>query len=540
MENNLQYQLKTEDGIIDFEVLLPQTDEDVVLLSELQESEIQIDEEFHKIDSLIDEKSQSIDKYTNHADALCYVAAISSGALAGILDIVFVGSFDFDSAKKSVDAAFDNFVHERAKDVKISDEICKYKKKMADKGLPVDKDKIETIKAGIENDFKKNPNKASSIRLLEKHFGLPSDSVWDPKDGITAKSHHLDDLCHHPSVLGLACSILMQFTEKATFSNSLGLKITYSVEKSEFIGEGIKEKIIAGTINWLGHLVSDMAGSSSSAVKGNAGMGLPGPLMTSLKEFSSLPIMRKTPLPKLLNDLFTKDNAIFGKYRLDMRSELAIGKELSKQAIPVFINEILVRSFYFIRGLITYARTAHSIKEIPWDRVIPFGNRTIERMMTISLGTMEVIDMTEAAIQGIVEGGKTGNVYAGIAVFFKTFALRINYVGIGRLVVAGVVDTSMGIKRGKLINERIALYNDKLKLTNAKVLYKEAEMWISAEKAGEAILKSYGMIEATQKFYQESCDELQENLDSIGNQKESIEKKNPGLTGAMLDTLKWG
>ena len=540
MCKNMQYQFKTDEGTIEYEVLLPQTEEDIALLSELIESSFQIDENIQKIDNLIDDKSHSIDKYTNQADALCYAAAISSGVLAGILDIVFVGSFDFDSAKKSVDAAFDKFVHERAKNVKISDEISKYKKKMADKGLPIDKDKINTIKSGIENDFEKNPNKASSIRLLEKHFGLPSDSVWDPKDGITAKSHHLDDLCHHPSVLGLACSILMQFTKKASFSNSLGIKITYSVKHSEFIGEGIKEKIIAGTINWLGHLVSDMAGSSSSAAKGNAGMGLPGPLMTSLKEISSLPIIKKTPLPKLVNDLFTKDNAVFGKYRLDMRSELAIGKELSKQAIPVFINEILVRSFYFIRGLITYAKNAQSIKDIPWDKVIPFGNRTIERMMTISLGTMEVIDMTEATIQGIIEGGKTGNIYAGIAVFFKTFALRINYVGIGRLVVAGVVDTSMGIKRGKLINERIALYNDKLRLTNSKVLFKEAEMWISAEKAGEAILKSYSLIEATQAYYNDSCEEIQENLDSIFEHKDAVEQKNPGLTGSMLDTLKWG
>lgn len=37
--------------------------------------------------------------------------------------------------------------------------------------------------------------------------------------------------------------------------------------------------------------------------------------------------------------------------KIDLRGERAIGHELKKQAIPVIINEVLVRTFYLIRRL---------------------------------------------------------------------------------------------------------------------------------------------------------------------------------------------
>ena len=554
MNNSQKYQIDSDGAIIKYEVLLPETESDERLLCELSASEEQIDEQLQKIDEVIDGKSELIDKYTNNADALYYAIAASSGVIAGVLDIVFVGSFDFDAAKTSVDKAFDKFVHERAKEIKITEEIDKYKKKMAEKGLPIDKQRITQIKSNVENHFK-TQKKSSSIKILEDYFGLPSDSIWSSKDGITPKSHHLDDFSHHPTVIGLASSILTQFTKTATFSNTLGIRIVYSIEDSELIGDGLKEKIIAGTINWLGHLISDMAGSRGSAAKGNLGMGLPGPVLSLIKELSSLPILKETQLPKLVNYLFTNDNAIFGKYRMDLRSELAIGKELTKQAIPIFTNEILVRSFYFLRELLTCARAAYNLRDIPWQSIVPIGNRTIERMMTISVGTMEAFDITEAAIQGAIAaekasiagatvgsvGGPVGTAggasSAGTVAFFKTFALRINYVGITRLVLAGFIDTSMGIKRGKLINERISLYNEKLKLTNAKVLVSEAEMWISAEDAGIAILDAYSEISKAQEIFKEAYEDIDNSLNSIGRSVECIKQVNPGLPESMISVL---
>ena len=305
-------------------------------------------------------------------------------------------------------------------------------------------------------------------------------------------------------------------------------------------------------------MISDMAGSNSSARKGNLGMGLPGPFVTSLKEIGMLPVFKDTKLPQIANDLFTKDDAIFSEFRLDLRSELAIAKELIRQAIPVFLNLVLLRTIYFVRRLVIHAKNARSITDIPWRDVLPFGNRTIARMSTLSLATMEVIDITDAAIRGAIEaekagaaeaevgavggpyGAAAGAASAGTVAFWKTFALRINYVGIGSLAIAGFVDTGMGFQRDKLISERIALYNEKISVENARIYFKEAEMWISAENAGKSIEEAYQMIEVAEKEVNESVASIMDNLDKIGEHIDAAEEKNPGLKEDMLNTLKWG
>ena len=561
MNELMKYKTEFEDGVIEFEVIKPDyiskySDERLDLLEEQGElldlAEKDLDEQIRKLNS-------SIDNLTNKADGIDYAIAICCGAVAGLVDILFVGEFDFKTAKDSVDKAFEDFVNNRAKEIKVDEAIKEAKANYAKKGQKLPKEKIAEIRAGIEKTFKDKPNLASSIKTLEDKYKIPSDNLWSGKDaGISAKSHHLDDLAHHPSVIGLAASILTQFTKKGYFQNAEGIPFAFDVENQELIGNGLKEKIICGVINWVGHLISDMAGSNSSARKGNLGMGLPGPFVTTLKEISMLPIFKETKLSQIANDLFTKDNAIFGEFRLDLRSELAIAKELTRQAIPIFLNQVLLRTVFFVRRFIMYAKTATSLKDIPWREVLPFGNRTIARMSTISLATMEVIDITDAAIRGAIEaekagaagaevgaaggpyGAAAGAASAGTVAFWKTFALRVNYVGIGSLVVAGVVDTGMGFKREKLLSERIALYNQKISIENARVFFKEAEMWISAEKAGESIEEAYQMIEIADKEINDSVASIMDNLEKIGEHIDAAEEKNPGLKEDMLNTLKWG
>ncbi len=55
------------------------------------------------------------------------------------------------------------------------------------------------------------------------------------------------------------------------------------------IGRNVPEKIAFGTLFWAMHLVSDMAGSSSNPGKGT---GIPGVVLSLLKELSSLPVFQ--------------------------------------------------------------------------------------------------------------------------------------------------------------------------------------------------------------------------------------------------------
>ena len=537
MTEEKNFKIVVEDSTFEFNVLKPKCIEN----NSISETEYYENEEkfFDLVEEdlnlQIEELNKKISIYTNNADTYDYIVAVCSGVFAGLLDIFFVGDFNFEGAKKSIDKAFNDFVNKKAKDIKVDEAINNARKKYEKKGEKLTKEKIAEIKTGIEKEFKENPNLSSSIKTLEKKYKIPSDSLWNGKDnGISAKSHHLDDLAHHPTIIGLTVSIICQFMKepKGIFQNSEGVFFTYDVENKELIGKDLKSKLICGVINWIGHLISDMAGSNSSARKGTPGMGLPGPFVSTLKELSMLPIFKKMKFSELANHLFTNDNAIFDKYRLDLRSELAIGKELVRQSIPIFLNEIIIRSFYFIRRFIINAKTATSIGDIPWREVIPVGNRTIERMNTISLATMEGLDITDAAIRGAMT--------ANVPMFFKTFALRVNYVGICSFAIACTVDTGMGVERQKLLSQRIKLYDEKIKAKNGILYFKEADMWISAEKAGIAIDEAYQMIDVAEEVVNDSFVSIKNNLDKIGESIDQADEMNPGLRESLLDTLKWG
>lgn len=449
-----------------------------------------------------------------------------------------------------------------------------------------------------------NSEMAKKVKTLEDAFGIPSDSAYQEynekvnqeirekiekaikggasdsdikalkakleeelKSHISDKSHHLDDLSHHPSIIGWASSIMTQFTGNTYFQNKEGKNFKFKgkkvrivenvnayiqygetsiIEKTTkkgktknvlevtLVGDDLKSKLACGTFNWLGHLISDLVGSLNTVKKGNAGTGLPGPLMSTLKEFAMLPLVRKTKLPELLNDLFTKDDALFGKYRVDLRSELAFGMEIGKQAIPVFINELLVRSFYFIRRLISEIKTAESFKEINWEATKPWKNRTIVRMLTISMGTFEVIDLGEAAIRGAIKSGGT------LPGFFAQFVLRVNFVGVGRFAIACGTDVAMGVKKEKVRNQRIETYTQQIFYNDAKVYYKQANMWIAAESTGETIEDAYNMISSSSKVFAESIQDIKERMAHISEYIPVIEEKNPGLLNELDDILNWG
>lgn len=401
---------------------------------------------------------------------------------------------------------------------------------------------------------------------MEKKYKLPGDGEYKIyKDkGITDKTHHLDDFCHHPTLVGLACCILVQFTGIATYRSGSGAVIKVPIEVNQygnFVSQETWGKFFAGIINWFfnvaktinnrkGHLMSDMAGSSGSAGKGHEGAGLPGSFLSTAKELASLPCFRDTNFAENLRKAFQNGigdgkkqldlgpfNSLFqgASSKVDMRTEMAVKHELKRQAVPVIINELLVRGLYFIRRFIIQMRQRHSVAELNWKEIMPFHNRTIVRMMTIASGTFTAIDMADAAIRSAIKSGGFN-----APAFLSNMVLRVNFVGVGRFAVAVVTDAGMGLKRNFLRKERMQLYSELIFYTDAKVFYKQADMWISAESAGETIEKAYEMIEVTTAFLFATMREMGDNLDKIGGYIPEINKKNEGLLEEMNDILTWG
>ena len=125
--------------------------------------------------------------------------------------------------------------------------------------------------------------------------------------------------------------------------------------------------------------------------------------------------------------------------KFDLRTEIGVLHEIGKQVVPVLMNESLVRSFYFIRRLSNELKRVeiksfNDFKKINVEKILPFNNRTIKRMVTVSSGTFVALDAADAAVRAGLKNGIHPK-------FFVDFAVRINVVGVGRFIVACKADS---------------------------------------------------------------------------------------------------
>ena len=180
-------------------------------------------------------------------------------------------------------------------------------------------------------------------------------------------------------------------------------------------------------------------------------MGIPGVFISLLHELSALPILKNTDLPRFVDQLYERQ-------KIDLRHEIPLYKAAGKQLIPVVFNEILVRLGYFLTHFLEEIVTQEKMDDIRWNRVIPFHNRTVDRMLTVSTLTFSFADTADAAIRAAVESGANWVLFSG------RFVTRFNYVGAGRAAVAIVKEISAERKETQLIHEKMILSEKKAAL----------------------------------------------------------------------------
>ena len=497
-----------------------------------------VNERLEEIQNRIEKINSDIDRLTNHADGIDYSIAVISGVITGIIDATIVGEWNFVEAKKDTYKDINNKVVAFAKKQPEYIPYCNFA--LNGKGnrrrKPKDPDRLET-----------------AIEFLEWKFHLPGDGAYkDGNYGIDGKTHRLDDFCHHPTIWGLICCIIVQFTGHTRYVNKYGEDIRVPITVNEygnFVGNNAVTKFFAGVINWFitcaktianreGHLMSDLATSAS----------LPGSFLSTITELASIPCFRDPAFLQRLRDAYKKgigtgkgqvDLGVFNKLfegaqnKLDITTEKAVGHELKRQAIPVVINEVLVRAAYFIRRFIGELKDKQSVTAIEWKKVIPFNNRTIVRMMTIASGTFTAVDMADAAVRSATKS-------VDMTTFLSNMILRVNFVGVGRVAVAIGTDTVMGIHKEIDRNARIKLQKEQIYLLDAKVYYKQAGMWIAAEDAGVTIEEAYGLMEQTTVMLLNAVVDIRASLNHIDEILPKAEEKNPGLKAELADILKWG
>jgi len=365
----------------------------------------------YDLDRIIFDLDSQIDLLSSQADKFDYLVSVASGVLCSLLDILWVGEFSLERGRGIASDKIDGLVIKTAKML------------------------------GCKND-----DLESAVKFLEKKFPIPSDGNTPDLGG--GLQHHLRDFAHHPTIVGMMFSLLTQFTCKSYGTDTSGAFMIVDVPEVSraFIGNDVPSKILFGTITWFFHLVSDVAGSSSSVGK-SGGTGIPGPMLALAKELSILPIFKNmnvsdNSLSVFLSKLF--NGTLLAKHdengtiiretvlKFDLRGELGVGIELGRQAVPVVANDCIVRTFYFIRRLAMEIKSngiqsISDMNQINWDNVKPLNNPTIARMLTISTGVFTTVDVGEAVIT-------------------QRYWVSINYVGVGRFAIAIGEDVSWCLK----------------------------------------------------------------------------------------------
>ena len=471
------------------------------------------------------ELDQEIERYTSHADKADYALSVASGIVFGVMDsCLFSDPGVFDPDLPWSHEHVNRFIQQFAKDRGLTDER-------------------------VRNSLK------SAVGKLEKEFPVAQDNIWKgTMDKINAKNHHLADLAHHPTPLGLLAAIAVRFLRVGVFVNKDGewfirlvevqdyekkdlaaiataavitgtmhwlvdiAEKKYEVAEGKELPKAIRKlaQVVASTPmiievlkcadNWFGHLVSDMGGSKSTAEK-SGGMGIPGVFLSLCYEFASLPGLRNTGMLEVLNDLYANQ-------KLDMRHELAYAGAAKAQAISVACNEIFVRAAYMLGALVTEIGT-HGMSNVNWRRVIPIANRTVDRMLLVSTMTLNVMDTADAAFRAAIESGGNWVIFSG------RFVARYNYVAAGRATLAIVKEFSNEKKEAQLIHERMILMDAKADMMLSQLQEFKAKL--------DERLTSY-LVEDIEAFM-EGFDDIEEGLRS--NNSDLVIKGNVTIQRAL-------
>lgn len=434
-----------------------------------------------------------------------YTVSLSCGALTAIADALFVKDISLVDAHKWGVKKSEKFVKD------VAHKYCGYN----------------------------GDNTTAAIKKLEESFSIPADKATNDFGG--GSQHHLRDFTHHPTVAGLVFSIITQFTGNVYGSDTDG---SFKVVQLEgWQRKGFLESVSAGTVDWAMHLISDMAGSSSSVAKNGNGTGIPGPILATLKELSSIPGIRKIAgkdargnynfsvfCSKLFNGtlLGEHENGKIVKgeeLKIDLRTELGLANEIrdKKQHFPVLICEGITYAFYFLRRCYEYytygnISSLEDIKRLHVREILPENDNRLKHMRLLSSAAFSLIDISAAGIRAAVECKGDRMIFA------KGFLQGINYFGVGRLAIA--LTGEAGIAIGKLYENFTSLtkHQTERALASAKVEPEMVEKIISQAFKISSIGTPVGFVAVTIGVYDEINSALSE-LELAREERIRIEEK---------------
>lgn len=361
--------------------------------------------------------------YADTCDKKDYLIATTCGALAGFVDIVFVATPTTGSLTQSMDGMANTLVKRFAKYLGW------------------------TPRAGQEENTK------SAISFLERLFKVNYDQRHSQDVGelfkMSTKNHHLKSPAHSPDLLGLFFSILNQWTASATFLDN-GKIFTIPTSPGNLHGTPV-EKLYFGVINWIGHLLSDFAGSSGSQDRGS---GLPIPFFTYLQLLDHGRIFQDGKNRNTFSELAVK---VF-QQGYDLRHGMAM-------TIPVVLSQLLVSFLWALRHYFGHNRPLGEC--IPSDR-----HDDLRIMRLVASASLCLVDGLDATVRS---GGQPILCFLrlNLPTWFLLMSLTLNEILIRldiRYPLQHEIDDYVRVNQMLLryLNECRAIDYDHLKATTTK------------------------------------------------------------------------
>jgi hypothetical protein len=341
-----------------------------------------------------------------------YILATACGVISGMIDAVFVGNPSNSILLNATDKMADQFV------IKAAQFFWKNDKRPRGKQ-------------------KKMPTELSNaIGYLERAFPVNYDARYakdlnisgDSLKHMSSSNHHLMSLAHSPDLIGLVFSIIDQFNSEGTASFWDKGKVIHVVPSKTsnnpypyFYGSDNTAKLYCGFVNWIGHLASDLVGSSSTRQPGKTGRGsgIAMPFYT---------LVESCDWGSLNGESFAQTMTKVFEEGYDFRFGIAT-------AIPVAISELLTRAVWTIRQKF--------FKKLDWKESLPSAkNGDFRLFLLMSSTAFEVVDCADATIHAV-------NIKSGVEMNWVGFFTNVNFIGVTRL--SGLVLRECTIRIGSMV-----------------------------------------------------------------------------------------
>lgn len=382
----------------------------------------------YSYDLALDKNAKEIAWANDKCDKYDYMIAVFCGFSAGIIDSLFVSIPGQGKLGQLTDKGSDELVK------KVANMLWKGDGRTSIDGKPKHApDTLEKAISYLEQAFPVNYDARYAPDLMNTNGALSS---------MKPLNHHLLSLSHSPDIVGLIFSIIDQFTGSASFIDGgkvirvMPIKDARNNKVMYMQGTNFESKLFCGVCNWLGHLASDLCGSSSTRKLGKTGRG--------------------AGLPMPFYSLFLTMN--FGNFDGGSFADIAVkvfeqGYDLrhgAAMAIPVLIEELSIK--------IIWALKRRYFLKKNWSECIPSAKHADLRIMLLfGNATLCLVDGVDAAVRSGLSGGNP-----------ITFILHLNLVAWGRLLM--LVFRELRIRYGSVVDQAVSKCLAEMGLNDAYAL----------------------------------------------------------------------